>query len=295
MRDLDWLAGFVEAEGCFQINLRNAGTSYGCEMAIQLRDDDDALLARLVSELRIGRLRSVKARGTSMPQTRWSVNRWADCRSLVAILDEHRLLGRKSADYAIWRRALEVRADCSQWKDPRVVRGLRSALRAAKQFTTVSPVRPTPATPSWGYITGLIEGDGHFGLRGQQARLVIHLRADDLPLLESIRSTTGCGSICLSPPYRSTKPSATWTVHRPVELAAVGSQIEETGMYGRKAAEFTPWLEAVRELSSATADSRAPDASLLSSCEARLKAARTYMPRQVHACVSSSHTGSSLG
>lgn len=50
MVDLDWLAGFIEAEGCFQINLRNRGTSYGCELAIQLRDDDRRLLAELASE-----------------------------------------------------------------------------------------------------------------------------------------------------------------------------------------------------------------------------------------------------
>jgi hypothetical protein len=205
--DLDWLAGFIEAEGCFQINLRNRGTSFGCELAIQLRDDDQRLLVELASELSIGRLRAVRPRGTSKPQTLWSINRWSDCATLVTVLDEHPLYGRKRVQYDIWRQAVELRRRGREWKDETRVAALRAALSEAKRFRT-SPSTGAVDRPTWGDITGLVEGDGHLGLSGRQARLSIHLRADDGPLLELLAGVTGFGSITYSPVNENSRSTA---------------------------------------------------------------------------------------
>jgi hypothetical protein len=135
----------------------------------------------VASQLGIGSLRAIKSRPRSKPQTLWSVNRWEDCRALAAILNENRLRGRKLADYRIWRRALALRSDGARWKDRSLVDSLRTELRHSKRCQPDPPRTGDSTTPSWGYITGFIEGDGHFGIRGCQARLAVHLRADDLP------------------------------------------------------------------------------------------------------------------
>jgi hypothetical protein len=275
MVDLDWLAGFIEAEGCFQINRRNRGTSYGCELAIQLRDDDQRLLRELASELALGRLRPVRPRGTSKPQMLWSINRWTDCEMLVEVLDNHPLYGRKRAQYDIWRKAVALRSRGEEWKNQLQVQALRAALSEAKRFAATPSPRVASA-PSWGYITGLIEGDGHLGLSRRQARLSIHLRADDLPLLEVLRDATGFGSISRSDAYGCSKPSATWIVSRPPELAEIGAGMRATGIRGRKAREFSPWLQAVHELCAARCEARPPDALLLARCQSRVLRARRY-------------------
>lgn len=193
----------------------------------------------------------------------------------MTVLDEHPLHGRKRVQYDIWRQAVELRRCGREWKDETRVAALRAALSEAKRFTTSLSTRALNP-PTWGYITGLVEGDGHLGLSRRQARLSIHLRADDRPLLELLAGVTGFGSITYSPAYRTSMPSAAWSVSRPAELVEIGNSLQSTGIRGRKAREFVPWFEAVAELHAARSEKRTPDVQLLADCQDRLIAARRY-------------------
>src|SRR5687768_4109272 len=104
--DGGFAAGLIAGDGHFGILPNNGGTSWQCILAVRLRADDTPLLARLCRWSGAGKLYAVPARATSRPQTRWIVQRQADCLRMVSILDRHRLIGKKQHQYEIWRTAI---------------------------------------------------------------------------------------------------------------------------------------------------------------------------------------------
>src|SRR4051812_25416446 len=55
-----WLAGFIDGEGCFRLHTlydsRYAYTYYACYFALDLRDDDTAVLEECVKRTGLGRV-----------------------------------------------------------------------------------------------------------------------------------------------------------------------------------------------------------------------------------------------
>ena len=62
------LAGFLDAEGCFQIRPNNRGRTWSCHMTVAVRDDDADLLTDLCRVTGLGRVSAKRAQGTSRPQ-----------------------------------------------------------------------------------------------------------------------------------------------------------------------------------------------------------------------------------
>src|SRR4051794_10019973 len=93
--DAEWLAGFLDAEGCFQIHPNNGGRSWSCSLTLALRDDDARLLVELSNETGLGTLRALAARGSSKPQIDWRIQDKFGCARLARILTQYPLRGRK--------------------------------------------------------------------------------------------------------------------------------------------------------------------------------------------------------
>lgn len=134
-----WLAGFIDGEGCFVIAAHTGGSqgpSYGCELRIRLRADDGVILDRIAELTGWGSVRREPGRN-GHPQVLWRIGAKADCQALVALLDAHPLMAKKSRDYAIWREAVQEWSidrrggGASDWQ-PMI--DLRERLIAARQY-----------------------------------------------------------------------------------------------------------------------------------------------------------------
>jgi hypothetical protein len=101
------LAGFVDAEGCFQIRPNNRGRTWSCRMSVALRLDDADVLTDLCRVVGLGRISMKSAQGTSQPQACWNVASKRECAELTRILRTFPLRARKRHDFEIWARAVD--------------------------------------------------------------------------------------------------------------------------------------------------------------------------------------------
>jgi hypothetical protein len=118
-----WLAGLIDGEGCFRIHSQRCGDYYAPTFSLKLRDDDAPILHEIVARTGIGRVRLDRSRsGNSRPCAVWRVDSRATTEALAALLDRYPLRTRKARDYAVWRRAIDVRAGMvrgNRWHGPR--------------------------------------------------------------------------------------------------------------------------------------------------------------------------------
>ncbi len=117
------LAGLIDGEGCFRIHSQKGGTYYAPSFSLKLRDDDGPILREIVDRTGIGRVAADRSRsGNSHPCAVWRVQSRAETEALAALLDRYPLRTRKARDYAVWRRAIDVRAAMTRgnrWHGPR--------------------------------------------------------------------------------------------------------------------------------------------------------------------------------
>jgi hypothetical protein len=104
----NWLAGFIDGEGCFVVARTNHTTyvRYGCAMRLAVRADDRPILLEIQRRTGLGRIYETPANGNANPSSAWSVQSKGDVLALVAILDRFPLRAKKARDYAIWREAV---------------------------------------------------------------------------------------------------------------------------------------------------------------------------------------------
>ncbi len=193
----NFVAGFIEGEGHFGIAEANGGQSFWCLMSLRVRDDDAELLAWLRARTGVGLLRAVAAQGNAHPQVQWLVQTQADCHTLVELLAQFEMRGRKMREFAIWRRAVAV------WSsdDPRRVslaEGLRRELLRVRRFEVERPPAAPAAVSSevlHAYLHGFLCAEGSLSLDRTHTGLSVHLRQDDRPLLEMICRQLGVGTV----------------------------------------------------------------------------------------------------
>ena len=117
-----WLAGFIDAEGCFGVKKVRRGAYYGCRFSLKLRDDDIPILNLIRTQTGIGNIRSeIKRSGNSKPCAIWSVDTKEDCPKLVTFLDQHPMRAKKAKDFAIWKEAVKIWTTMqtgNRWKGP---------------------------------------------------------------------------------------------------------------------------------------------------------------------------------
>lgn len=97
-----WLAGLIDGEAWFGTRLSSRGRCTPV-FALKMRDDERETLEAIVDIMGIGRLSGRKAHGSSNPTLVWQIQSQADCRALVAFLDEFPLRTRKASVYEVWR------------------------------------------------------------------------------------------------------------------------------------------------------------------------------------------------
>ena len=131
--DGHFIAGFLEGEAHFGITEANGGQSFGCLMALRLRDDDAALLTWLRDTTGVGLTRSVAARANSKPQVEWRVQTQDGCRALAELLCRFEIRGRRRREVELWREAVDW---WSSGVSNRVIplRGLRDRLADARRY-----------------------------------------------------------------------------------------------------------------------------------------------------------------
>jgi hypothetical protein len=106
--DGHFLAGLIDAEGCFQVRTTNGGISWLCSFNLALRDDDAELVAHLQELTGLGRLARIPAKGTSRPQASWSIHGRSDSLQLSELLDRFPLRGRKRREGELWSAAVRA-------------------------------------------------------------------------------------------------------------------------------------------------------------------------------------------
>jgi hypothetical protein len=281
------LAGFLDAEGCFQIRPNNGGHTWSCHMTVAVRDDDGDLLTDLCRVTGLGRIHAKRAQGTSRPQVSWSVASKRECAELVRTLRGFPLRARKRRDFEIWARAVDRWAAVSY--DARAGRSFHAemsehaaALRHVRRYVKLPPpALDGPTADLLAYLGGFFSGEGWFGLSGLRPRAVVKLRRDDRGILELFAERFGIGKVRDHDPYGNPNPSATWLICAGDEMGAAVRLFEAAVLRGRKRREFEVWREAAEERAWARIAGRAPDRARLERVGDRLAVLRAYRhPRE---------------
>lgn len=140
-RFFDWLAGLIDGEGSFQIQVAGKGV-YRARFILQLRADDYAILKEVLRRTRLGRLDWNPARGPNRPQVRWEVSRKADCSRLATLLTKHPLRSKKARDFELWSRALKEWATITRaGGDWTVIAAIKAEMEAVRRYENSRPYR----------------------------------------------------------------------------------------------------------------------------------------------------------
>lgn len=268
------VAGVIDAEAHFCIADMNGGSSSSCSMTLCARDDDAGLLHALARFTGLGVVRRKDVRGN--PQAAWSVYRKDDAAELVRLLNACPLRSRKRLDFAMWRQAVAAWLGDEPDRFDRM-RGLQCAIRTARTYRTPSAQAEVPRLDPSGldaWLAGFVAGEAYLEIRSGIVRFTVHLRADDLPLLQAIRLATGLGSV--GGPYvnRASSPSAKWSVCSTSDVLALVRRLDGR-VPGRKAAEFEVWRRAV-EIRADASLTRPAQRRLIDEAEREIKRLRRY-------------------
>lgn len=109
----DWLAGFIDGEGSF--NISHHGGNYQPRFSLKLRDDDSNILKDIQIFVGTGTLRASKCSPTNSKyyspnaknQFRYDIT-GSNNTKLVSILDQFPLKSKKLRDYKFWKEAVGI-------------------------------------------------------------------------------------------------------------------------------------------------------------------------------------------
>lgn len=112
----NWLAGFIDGEGCFStLSISRPGRTtpcWACRFTLRLRSDDLGIIQEIREQTGLGSIVqyrvSRKQAWDSKPVSLWHVFTKCDCLRLIDLLDRFPLRAKKARDYAIWRETVFV-------------------------------------------------------------------------------------------------------------------------------------------------------------------------------------------
>jgi len=126
------------------------------------------------------------------------------------------------------------------------------------------------------YLAGLTDGEGCFsiarnGPNAYKTEFIIHLRADDRPLLDWLRTTSGLGNVYIGRRNKqgTDQPSFRWAVTRRTECLELVALFEQYPLRSKKARDFRLWAQAVRAWHSSRWD-------LMRDCRLAIQATRAF-------------------
>lgn len=135
----DWLAGFIDGEGSF--NISHHGGNYQPRFGLKLRDDDSSILKEIQEFIGVGTLRNSKC--SPITSKYYSPNArdqyrldiiGSDNTKLVEILNNYQLRSKKSRDFVIWKKAVEIYSKSlfNRWSDSNLKKLRNDQLSALK-------------------------------------------------------------------------------------------------------------------------------------------------------------------
>jgi hypothetical protein len=107
---LNWLSGFIDGEGCFQITCRRRvrngriNIAMSPEFRIELHKRDEETLHEIQQELGIGKVKPIRTRGHRTLLIAGTNN----CYKLMNILSHVTFRTKKKQDFLIWKKAVEL-------------------------------------------------------------------------------------------------------------------------------------------------------------------------------------------
>lgn len=187
---LDWITGFIDAEGCFHIKrktMSNGKIRYYLEFTIKLHIDDEDVLRAICSTLNIGRVVLRPKYNTC----NFEVGAEKELRVLIDFLDKYPLIGDKYLDYLNFREVFFLYYDRTNLVSESLKTKIEE-IRANHNTKRVSTTLPD------GYnrvitdykLLGFMEGDGSFYIqtKGLTPKFEIELTYAQKPLLMEIRT-----------------------------------------------------------------------------------------------------------
>lgn len=105
----DWLAGFVDGEGCFRLHVERNGNYYACHFQIKLRRDDRTILDKIKAYIGVGYVKNVDPEkgSKSKPCAIYLVDSRDGCTRIRDIFNRFPLRAKKARDFAVWSIALD--------------------------------------------------------------------------------------------------------------------------------------------------------------------------------------------
>lgn len=108
----NWLSGFTDGEGHFGLGWTGGGELIGRPQAvfqINLRADDEPILAQIKEHLGCGELRLLKQTRGSNPCIVFRVRRTEDLKNKVVVhFDKFPLRAKKQRDFKLWKEGVEI-------------------------------------------------------------------------------------------------------------------------------------------------------------------------------------------
>ena len=108
IKDPNWLRGFIEAEGCFQVIVQKRegkATSTGLRFQITQHSRDSVLMESLVNYIGCGRYNTVRNRD----EVNFMVNTFSDIyKNIIPFMEKYPLLGAKLQDYLDFVKVAEL-------------------------------------------------------------------------------------------------------------------------------------------------------------------------------------------
>jgi hypothetical protein len=102
----NWLAGFIDGEGCFSIFRDPNRKSFRCRFDLVLRRDDEAILVEIAGRTKLGYISRRRAIGRSAPSSTWVIQSKGGCAALATLLVRFPLRAKKLRDFQIWHRTV---------------------------------------------------------------------------------------------------------------------------------------------------------------------------------------------
>jgi hypothetical protein len=253
-----------------------------CSFELTQRADEVDVLEDVQRVTGLGHLSPSRAQGNSHPQVDWRIASKLECRELVGLLRRFPLRGRKRSEFELWASAVERWSQTSHHRaaPPSFHDQMATAAQDLRSLRRYRPPRDRPfageSDPDalrW-FVGGFFSGEGCFELNQKAARVSVHLRADDRPLLDLFRLNSGLGTV--NTRAYGGHPTATWLVCRHAELGRLVDFFRAAGLRGRKRREFEAWRIGAAEFAEASSQGRRRDPKLVEDAIRLLQNTRRY-------------------
>nr|ATI20429.1 LAGLIDADG endonuclease [Juglanconis juglandina] len=178
-----WLAGLVDAEGCFRISiLKNSSYREGSNLPqykirlyfqISLHIKDIKVLEDMITELGVGRIYKTKSRPDI---AEIQVSSIKDLKAILEFFEQYPLITQKYADYELFKQAYLIISSKQHLTSQGILKlvalkassnwGLsKDLIKAFPKITPVTRVQPNQRIPNGDWLLGFVSGEGSFMLR----------------------------------------------------------------------------------------------------------------------------------